>query len=150
MRKRDGRGQGGQWAAVKGIRGAAVRALRGDPSPGVAIDGRDARWIWSSKNAQTAAAGETAYFRKTFTLAAPSNVTRVIATADNELDIYVDGKRIASTKAWETPVKTSLDKPLAAGSHTIAAKARNAGSGPNPASTTTGSRHGRWGATRRG
>jgi len=125
MRKIDGRGQGGQWAAVK--------ARRGTRTPGVIIDARAVRWIWSSSKASTAAAGETAYFRKTFTLADPSKITHLVATADNELEIFIDGKQVATSETWESPVKRSLEGPLSAGPHTIAARARNAGSAPNPA-----------------
>lgn len=57
------------------------------------------QWIWpQAKGADQ----ETVYFRKAFKSSA-RDTARVYAACDNELTLYVNGKQVAESTAWETP-----------------------------------------------
>ncbi len=92
-----------------------------------------AKWIWTSPNATSAGAGETITFRRKFSLEAPPKMAVAALTCDNEYILYVNGKRVAADKAWESVEVINLTNSLRKGVNEILIVGRNAGSGPNVA-----------------
>jgi hypothetical protein len=92
-----------------------------------------AKWVWSTANAQKAAAPGTVYFRKTFALDDVSS-GEVLLTADNRFVLYVNGKRIASGEEWSRPVVVDLRGYLVSNAaNVIAVEAENTLNNANPA-----------------
>ncbi len=84
------------------------------------------QWIWpQAKGADQ----ETVYFRKAFKSSA-RDTARVYAACDNELTLYVNGKQVAESTAWETPVVVDVTPHLIAkGPNVVAVKGVNKGAG---------------------
>jgi hypothetical protein len=109
----DGRGQGGQLAAV-------ARVLRADARAGAI-----AKWIWNDKNAAHAVPGGGVYLRKTFDLPAQPLHAAAVVTCDNQFTLWVNGRQVAASKEWNQPRSVDLTKNLVAGRNVIAAHAIN-------------------------
>ncbi len=123
--KRDGRGQGGQYKVAVRIHSGSARKN----TPGAS----KAEWIWSGSDYNTAPAGQTVYFRYTFFLPKLPPAAFLTATADNEFDLYLNGKKILANSEWNTPASLSVGKKLRRGENLLAIRASNAGGGANPA-----------------
>lgn len=87
----------------------------------------DAQWIWPSDAEGNHAAGDYAFFRKTFTVANDVQVV-IFSTGDNSLELYVDEERIVQTHSpdsysWFVPNRHEMT--LSAGTHIIAARVDN-------------------------
>lgn len=84
-----------------------------------------AQWIWSSDK-DKAGAHEIVHFRKSFTLNGKIRNARLFATCDNEMIIWVDGKKVAESKEWASPVKMDISKFLTSGkNHILAVQGKN-------------------------
>ena len=93
----------------------------------------DAYWIWGVAAATPQPLGDC-YFRGSFTLAAERTV-RIFASADDGLEVYVDGTEVmAETKAYLWATTKFVDIFLTAGAHVVAVKATNIDR-PNEAAT---------------
>lgn len=131
----DGRGQGGQLLAVADV-------LRSDDQPrptARAAEKRlidrfvEARWIWSHEKPLTSPGGEALFARKTRKLDTRPAHALALFTADNSVDLMINGKKVATNTNWEKPVLVDITASLADGENVIAFHATNGGSGPNPA-----------------
>ncbi len=92
-----------------------------------------AYWIWAVPFASPQPVGDC-YFRKTFTIAAETTV-RVFCTADDGIELYIDGALVLSeTKAYLWGTTKQSDIFLSAGTHTVAVKGTNIA---RPASPST-------------
>lgn len=104
---------------------AHKRRPKGWPDP-------TAQWIWSTDPDVSSPAG-TVYFRKSFTLTAPTRVS-FYCTVDNKFDLYVDGELVMSGKSWYHFQR--FDTDLDPGTHWVAIKGVNdpppSGTGLNP------------------
>ncbi len=106
---------GACWLASSNV----VRAQEGAVPP---------HWIWHPAGRDGGAfPAETRYFRKTFSVKEPSRLA-LEATADNEFTLYLDGKPVADGADWHE--LKPVEAKLAAGSHVLAAEARNTDHGP--------------------
>ncbi|MGI8965060.1 MAG: hypothetical protein ACR2H1_03110, partial [Limisphaerales bacterium] len=83
-------------------------------------------WIWSGK---TAAENEVRYFRKTFTL--NDNVTKAVlsAAADDEAQIFLNGKMVLDAKTWEKATRADVTGELQKGENVLAVRGKNKGAG---------------------
>jgi hypothetical protein len=131
----DGRNQGGQLAAVGKTLAEDSGAHR---SSAVSLEQarqllQEARWIWSDAEALQAAPGAEAYFRAGFQQSDPDRKVYAIVTADNEWELFVNGRRLASGDEWTRPGVVEINDALARGRNVIAIRVRNAGDQPNPA-----------------
>src|SRR5579864_1994312 len=79
---------------------SASEPLPADDTPG---------WIWAR---QPARADQTVYFRKVFQLKRGIKGVKLYATCDNEMTLLIDGKPVAASKEWETPVYKDLTRSL--------------------------------------
>ena len=81
-------------------------------------------WIWSQATAQE---NETCYFRKTITLDTSFRKAVITATGDDEVVVYVNGKKVIEHNAWQTTKKADVTDELEPGKNTIAIRGKNSG-----------------------
>ncbi len=135
----DGRGQGGQLAAVRAAVAASASEKEGS-KPAVAHV--DAQWVWSHADASKDLGGRI-LLRKTLRLDKVPERALIAATCDNELVLYVNGRQVAQSTEWTQPTAAEITELLKAGENIIAVEATNwpdaenkrgtQHQGPNPA-----------------
>ncbi len=143
MLKVDGRGQGGQLKMVRAAI-AASESFEWDPRARQQLLMRIAAdWIWSHRDAQRDPGGRI-LVRKEFGIDQVPDRVIAAASADNELVLYINGERVASSVDWTNPVVLDVTKYLRDGDNVIAAEVTNwpdrvhqrgldKANGPNPA-----------------
>ncbi len=94
-----------------------------------------AKWIWGDSASEGAIppAGEQVVLRKTINIEQEIAAGSAVVTADNEFELYINGKEQASGNDWNQLQAVSLYEHLVPGDNKIVAIARNAGVDPNPA-----------------
>ena len=90
------------------------------------------KWIWKP-NAMQAQAGDSVTFKYTFTLDSLPEAAICISACDNSHVLFVNGKRVAKSSDWTSPVSTSINAQLRAGTNTVLVRGKNGGDTPNPA-----------------
>ena len=104
--------------------GRVVASSKSDDGPKVTArefdSGPTARWIWGPDD------------NRPYTLEYQFEADDVVASllkasCDNVATIYLNGKRIASSGNWQTPMKLDLTSHLRDGSNTLTAKVANEG-----------------------
>jgi len=120
----------GNWSAPLGVAWESDTTARAkNPAKWANVD-RAAKWIWkTSPTAQNVPEGTVNWFRSTFTLTEPTKV-RVWATADNSLQLYVDGTLAIDSADWSANAPTwsqfsTYTVDLGKGTHVLAARVRN-------------------------
>ncbi|MGI8980357.1 MAG: DUF1549 domain-containing protein [Pirellulaceae bacterium] len=83
------------------------------------------KWIWNDVNAAKAASGGRVFFRKTFDLTELPTRALAVMTCDNELMLFVNGRKVVESKEWGSPVAMSLSPYLQKGMNVIAIEATN-------------------------
>ena len=84
----------------------------------------ETQWIWTAKNNVT---NQQTWARTVVDLKeVPANAT-LLASADNHVDIWVNGQPAGHTDEWSQAAKTDVTKLLKPGRNVIAALARNDG-----------------------
>ncbi|MDW5598500.1 family 78 glycoside hydrolase catalytic domain, partial [Conexibacter stalactiti] len=108
-----------------------VPATAENPASAKTLDFTGANWIWSGGDAvPPTAPPQPRWFRKTFTIPAGRTISSaaLIATADDGLDLYLDGERLISSPqvrdAWKTAQRAD-DLTLSPGDHVLAVTTRN-------------------------
>jgi hypothetical protein len=84
--------------------------------------GSKAQWIWGGKSA---GANDRYYFRRSFT--ATTRQARIIASCDNHLVMWINGKRLLSGDDWSAPVAADVQQHLLPGKNVIEIEGRNSG-----------------------
>jgi alpha-L-rhamnosidase len=95
-----------------------------------------AQWIWFPEgNPAESAPVCTRYFRRVFELPANQEVSGAIIeiTADDQFDMYVNGRAAGKGNGWGSPKTIDLAAFLKPGKNILAVEARNVGNNPNPA-----------------
>ena len=95
-----------------------------------------AQWIWFPEgNPAESAPVCTRYFRRVFELPANQEVSAAIIeiTADDQFDMYVNGRTAGNGNGWGSPKAIDLAAFLKPGKNIFAVEARNVGNNPNPA-----------------
>ena len=90
------------------------------------------QWIWTRADTSNSPAGETATFRRQFSLKSIPAESIAVISCDNGYTLYLNGKRLQEGNDWQTPNTVTLPN-LNVGPNEILIVGRNAGSGPNPA-----------------
>ena len=119
----DGRGQGGQVAAVR----AAIAASASGTAPAEgrpASPGVEARWIWGHADAEKDPGGRI-LIRKVIRLEEVPPRVLALATCDNELVLYVNGREVGRSADWTRPVSVEIARFLEPGENVIAVEATN-------------------------
>src|SRR3954470_17040573 len=70
-------------------------------------------WIWSDN--QGAAAGETRFFRKVFTVGFEPRQARLSATADDEIIVFLNGKEVGHSTYWKDPISVDVSREMLQG-----------------------------------
>jgi putative heme-binding domain-containing protein len=86
-------------------------------------------WLWM-KGADKA--DQVIYLRKSFEVAGPLAKDKggwLIATADNILTVYINGKKVLSHSEWQTAPRVDVTAQLKPGKNIIAVEAQNEGTG---------------------
>lgn len=92
-----------------------------------------ARWIWSTRDARRAEAGEQRTFRYDFELNTVPSRALIAVTCDNEYRLLVNGRQVLADKDWQTVETADLRPHLQRGANQLLIVARNAGNSPNAA-----------------
>lgn len=87
----------------------------------VSIPTGTAPWIWGPSND-----GEY-ILKKKFTVGGDLKAAQLVATCDNRMELFLDGKRIAESDEWQSPVTVPLGKVLVPGEHELVAHVKNDG-----------------------
>jgi hypothetical protein len=121
MLKADGRGQGGQLAAVRAAVAAAEKEERGGTpdAPKAA-----AQWLWSHGDAEKDPGGRI-FLRKVIPLESVPEKAILVATCDNELTVFVNGNKAGEGAEWSRPVAVDVTRWLRPGENVIAVEATN-------------------------
>lgn len=78
-------------------------------------------WIWANKTTDK----QTLYFQKNFSLTSTPKKALLLASCDNQCTIWINGKEIAKSNNWQTPIQKNVHGSLKQGSNTIRVKAHN-------------------------
>ena len=81
-------------------------------------------WLWFQKTDGT----DIRFFRKTFTVEGRVSAAELVATADDKLEVFLNGERVLQNSAWQTPSKADLTTKLVSGLNVLAIRAENRGS----------------------
>jgi putative heme-binding domain-containing protein len=84
-------------------------------------------WIWSHAN--SARAGEVALFRKVFTIGFEPREARLIATGDDEVTVFLNGKEVGRSTHWKQPINADVTSAMHAGTNVLAARGKNTAPG---------------------
>src|SRR4051812_22866875 len=77
-------------------------------------------WIWHSNNGHAATNNEVRFFRKTFTVDELGKRAIIAVAADDEADVWVNGKRVMTATGWKSGSHANVAKELKKGENTIA------------------------------
>jgi len=117
MRKRDGRGQGGQLTAIEQTLQSGTTKQPVQPARG--------RWIWNAADAARAAPGGHLYLRKTWQLNRVPETALAVTTCDNQLTLFVNGRKMGSSRDWTRPLVVDIASALKPGRNVLAVDAAN-------------------------
>jgi putative heme-binding domain-containing protein len=97
---------------------------KGAGKKGAAPAAETAKWIWFGDKARPK---QTVFFRKNVKIEADFSTVRLHASCDNAMTVFVDGQKVASSDAWESPVVQDVTKHFKAGKgqYLIGVQARN-------------------------
>ncbi|QDV84000.1 family 16 glycoside hydrolase [Planctomycetes bacterium TBK1r] len=81
------------------------------------------QWIWADKSA----GNQKVWFRKSFQAASRVKNARLYATCDNRMTVFLNGKQVAKSDAWQSPIDQDVAKLLQPGRNVIAIAGQNEG-----------------------
>ncbi|MBI3878776.1 MAG: c-type cytochrome [Verrucomicrobia bacterium] len=81
-------------------------------------------WLWFQKTDGT----DIRFFRKAFTVEGRVSAAELVATADDKLEVFLNGERVLQNSAWQNPAKADLTTKLVGGLNVLAIRAENRGS----------------------
>lgn len=83
-------------------------------------------WIWFNKTSDA----ETRFFRKALTIQGAVSKAELVATADDALDVFVNGKRVLVAEGWQNGHAVDVQGLLKPGENLVAIRGRNGDSSP--------------------
>ena len=78
-------------------------------------------WVWFRKTD----GAETRFFRKTFTLESPVEAAELVATADDGLEVFVNGASVLTSNEWANPHRADVRSKLKVGRNSLTIRAHN-------------------------
>ena len=84
-------------------------------------------WIWHDNRGKDPQDEEVCYLRKTFTLAEKPASAELVASCDNEMEVFLNGEAVASGTEWQQAAKVNVARWLKAGENILAVRAQNHG-----------------------
>ncbi len=121
MLKVDGRGQGGQVTEARAAVAEELKAEKAGNRPRPAVD---AKWIWSHADAARDPGGRI-LIRKVVRLDRVPARALAVAACDNEVVLYVNGRKVGESAEWSKPLAVDIARDLKVGDNVIAAEATN-------------------------
>lgn len=124
------------WKPVRvhGELGIAPWGHLGRPAPAAAagLDLKGASWIWFPEADAANPPAATRGFRTTFIAPAMGRGSKaeILATADNEFSLFVNGRRAGQGMEWTDPARWDVTHLVAPGTNTVAIEAVNTADGP--------------------
>jgi putative heme-binding domain-containing protein len=85
---------------------------------------QEAQWIWSPEHVKGSVPQSSCHFRRQFVVSAPQG-GEITLVADDEYELYVNGRRVGSGDARNKPDVYQLDEFLTRGNNLIAVKVTN-------------------------
>lgn len=85
-----------------------------------------AKWIWSN-SAATPDQGVKLAFRTTFKLPAAAAAAAVVVAADNQADVFVNGKKLVAAPDWQAPVMAVATNEICEGENELLVVVTDAG-----------------------
>ena len=130
-------GRGGRLAAFR--RGRVIwpieeKSEKAVPEPPARLGA--AKWIWFKEgNPAVAAPAEKRYFRRVLTLESGAEIesARMVMTADNEFELWVNGRRAGGGDDFTHTYTMDCTRLLVPGTNLLAVLGVNAADFPNPA-----------------
>ncbi len=107
--------------------------LRGESSSASIGEPLKSRWVWNRVDAGQSPENEKVTMRRAFELKAIPERAALVATCDNEFDLFLNGKKILSGNQWDRIKGTIIVKNLRVGKNELLLAGRNGGNAPNPA-----------------
>jgi putative heme-binding domain-containing protein len=89
-----------------------------------AADAERPEWIWTRRDA---ADGEVAYFRKAFSVAGRPAAARLVASCDNRLEVFLNGKPVGTSADWRSPLRSDVLGAMTARDNVLAVRGENEG-----------------------
>ena len=86
-----------------------------------AVGAQTPEWIWFQKTS----AAETRYFRKAFTVEGKVVKAELTGTADDSLEVFLNGEPVLENATWGAPVKANVAAKIRAGQNLLAIRAHN-------------------------
>ncbi len=83
-------------------------------------------WIWFNKTS----AAEVRFFRKAFIVEGQPKKAELLATADDGLEVFLNGERVLTAHEWNNAHKTDLTGKVKAGANVLAIRGVNGDSSP--------------------
>ncbi len=83
------------------------------------------QWIWHDNNGAKTAADEVRYFRKSFEVRGPVVKAILSCAADDELQIYLNGRKITDAKGWSKAASPDVTKDIRNGENVLAIRGKN-------------------------
>ncbi len=84
-------------------------------------------WIWHDNHGKDPQEDEVCFLRKTFTLAEKPTAAELMASCDNEMEVFLNGESVASGKEWQQAAKVNVARWLKSGENVLAVRAQNHG-----------------------
>lgn len=88
---------------------------------GTALQAQTPEWIWFRKTDSA----ETRFFRKAFTLDGPATSAELVASADDGLEVFVNGQPVLTADEWSKPHRANVAARLKSGRNVLAIRAHN-------------------------
>src|SRR5579871_1861373 len=82
-------------------------------------------WIWNANHGAKAADNEVRYFRKTFKIAGNFNKAMLSCAGDDEIQVFINGEKVAEGSDWRTVIRKDVTKHLDGGDNVIAIRGKN-------------------------
>ncbi len=86
----------------------------------IALQAQVPEWIWHPDNGATPTNNETRFFRKTFSVKSKPDSAILSIAADDEAEIWINGKRQSDVKGWNNAVNANIAKKIKVGENLIA------------------------------
>ena len=83
-----------------------------------------ADWIWDATGDSS---NQPIYLQKQFEVTGTVSAAPVFTTSDNNMTLWINGKRVGRSQSWSSPIQMDVAKFLVQGSNTIAVEAANEG-----------------------
>ncbi len=78
-------------------------------------------WIWHDNKGAKPAANEVRFFRKTFMVRDDMKKAMLSCAADDEMDVYLNGRKVSEVKDWSKPTYLDVTKNLLPGEKNVIA-----------------------------